>query len=59
MLMWRGWTAHLQAIRGLAASERLEMARSMKKRLNSSNKQIAQVLRLSLVEVERMFPRPV
>ncbi len=46
-------------IRGLAASERLEMARSMKKRLNSSNKQIAQVLRLSLVEVERMFPRPV
>lgn len=45
-------------IRSLDAAERLEVARSMKKRLNSSNKQIAQVLRLPLNDVDRMFPRP-
>ena len=45
-------------IRGLGTTERLETAQSMKKRLNSSNKQIAQVLRLPLGEVEKMFPRP-
>ena len=45
-------------IRGLGAPERWGAARSMKKRLNSSNKQIAQVLHLPLTDVDRIFPRP-
>ena len=45
-------------LRNLDAPQRLEAAKSMKKRLNSSNKQISQVLRLSLSDVDRLFPKP-
>ena len=44
------------SVRDLAPKDRLEAAQSMKRRLNSSNKQISQVLRLPLDAVERMFP---
>ena len=44
------------SVRDLAPKDRLEAAQSMKRRLNSSNKQISQVLRLPLDAVDRMFP---
>jgi hypothetical protein len=45
------------SVRELEVKDRLEAAKAMKTRLNSSNKQISQVLRLPEDQLERLFPR--
>lgn len=47
-----------QKIYSLPVQQRLEAAKMMKRQLSSNNKQIAQVLRLPLSQVEQLFPVP-
>lgn len=44
-------------IREMSAEDRLKAAQTMKRKLDSSNKQISQVLNLRIDDVDRMFPR--
>ena len=46
-------------ISSMDMAEKLSVAQKMKKRLSSSNKQIAQILRLPIEEVDRLFPHPI
>ena len=51
-----GWY-RVKTVKQLSAEQRLEAAKRMRFELASNPKQISQVLRLPLTDVERMFPR--